>query len=235
MRTVFRLFVILSATPMLAVAPHSAVAAEQDFGAWAIFSTTDHFTDDGEPTRWRYAFDAQARFSDIGGGSSQYLARPAVGYDINDNVSAWVGYARIWTEAGSGATATENRYWQQLAWTALRRETSRLTMRLRMEQRSVSVSDDVGLTLRYQLRYSRQSAAMPSLEYVASIEPIWFLRDTDWGGDARLSQNRLFLGVGKQLSARYTLELGYLNQYVLLDNSENVSNNLAVVHLKAKL
>ena len=94
------------------------LAAEDAPGTWLTATITDAFQTDEGATRWHYWIDAQARYFDLGSGINQYLLRPAVGYALRDNLTAWLGYARFRTRNRTGNIADENRYWQQLSWTA---------------------------------------------------------------------------------------------------------------------
>ena len=89
----------------------TASATEHQAGTWVSFATSGKLGD--SDSRWRYCFDVQARYVDIGSGANQYVGRPALGYALNDSVTARLGYARVETRSQSGLSAHENRYWQQ--------------------------------------------------------------------------------------------------------------------------
>lgn len=214
--------------------PHSAAAAEQDAGFWAIFSSTDHFESADDASRWRYWFDAQVRFFDPGSGANQYLVRPGIGYDLNDNVTVWAGYARFRTQNTAGAYADEDRFWQQLTWTAAHWDQSSLSMRVRLEERSVSIGDDLGWVLRYMVKYAQPIGDSGNRTFFASLEPFFLLRETDWGGSSGLRQNRLSIGVTWKLSDRTSLDTGYMNQYSWADAGEDRMYHHGVVNLKMK-
>jgi len=227
---------LLSFFSVICVAfPLSGSATENDPGTWVVFSTTDAFQTDGEDSRWHYWFDAQARYFDLGSGANQWLARPGIGYEISDNVKGWVGYARFRARNSAGDVADENRYWQQIDWTAGRWNDGRISMRARLEQRSISVGDDVGLVLRYRAKYVRPIGENGSTSLVVAIEPFVDLRDTDWGGESGLGQNRVLIGFSRRFSDRLSIEAGYMNQYIWRDNAENRVNHLGVLNFKVKL
>ena len=217
------------------VFPLTGSATENDPGAWITFSTTDAFQTDGQDNRWHYWFDAQARYFDLGSGVNQWLARPGIGYEINDNVKGWVGYARFRTRNSAGDVADENRFWQQIDWTAGRWNDGRVSMRVRLEQRSVSVGDDTGLVFRFMAKYVRPFGESGGTNLIVGIEPFVDLRDTDWGGDSGLGQNRVFVGFGRRMSERFSFEVGYMNQYIWRDDAENRSNHFGVLNFKVKL
>lgn len=213
--------------------PEHSAATEHDPGVWAIFSTSDTFSSDGDASRWQYAFDAQARYFDIGSGVNQWLARPAIGYKLTDDVNAWVGYARLRARGASGAVVDENRYWQQIDWRAGRWQGGQLSMRVRLEQRDIEIGDDVGIVLRFMAKYVRPfSEGNKSL--VIGLEPFVDLRDTDWGGDSGFGQNRIFIGLNQPLNNKLTLEYGYMNQYIWLDGRDDRVNHLAIFNFKVR-
>lgn len=215
-------------------APGSARASEQDPGFWAIFSSTDTLLSDGEATRWRYWFDAQARFYDLGSGNNQFLVRPGIGYDLNDNVTVWAGYARFRTRSKSGNYTDEDRFWQQVNWTAARWEHGTLSMRVRLEERSVSNGDDLGLVLRYMAKYSRPIGDSGRRDFFVSLEPFFALRETDWAGDSGVRQNRLALGIAWKLSNMTSIETGYMNIYNRVDAGPDRMHHLGIINVKRK-
>ena len=216
------------------IANQHSHAAESDPGAWAIFATTNAITKDGAATRWHYAFDAQARYFDFGSGANQWLVRPSIGYELTSGVRLWAGYARVWARSRSGQRADENRYWQQIDWPARQWLNGQVTLRARLEERSVSVGDDLGVELRFMTRYVRPFAGDGSKNLVVSVEPFVNLRDTDWSGESRLSQNRTFVGVGWRAAEKLTMEAGYMNQYFWFDRTVDQSNHLAVVAFRTQ-
>ncbi len=208
-------------------------AADDDPGVWLItvFSDRMPFEDN---SRWRYWLEAQARYPDIGSGANQLLFRPGIGYDFSPTVSFLGGYARFRTHPASGATTTEDRFWQHVAWKFHVREQYSLTMRLRLEQRMPSTGNDTGHFLRYQLKYVRKVGADGATDFIASVEPFWDLRDTDYGATSGLSQMRAYVGFGFRLGAKSALEAGYQNQHLFLDGRPDRVNHLAMLNFKSK-
>jgi hypothetical protein len=226
----------LSAFAVICLAfPLSGSATENDPGAWITFSTTDPFKSDGEDSRWHYWFDAQARYFDLGSGVNQWLVRPGVGYELGGSAKGWVGYARFRTRNAAGDVADENRYWQQIDWNAGKWNGGRVSMRVRLEQRSVSVGDDTGFVFRFMAKYARPIGENTNTNLVIGIEPFVTLRNTDWGGDSGLRQNRVSIAFSRRYSDRLTIEAGYMNQYLWRDGAENRSNHFGVLNFKVKL
>ena len=219
---------------LFAVAGAPARAADDSSGAWLIVTFADRMPSSAGQSRWRYWLEAQARFPDFGTDINQLMLRPGIGYEVSANVSVLLGYARFRTHTASGSTVTEDRLFQHLAWRFRSWDSASLSMRFRLEQRFLSTGGDTGHLLRYQLKYQRKLSARGPAEFVASIEPFFDLRDTDYGADAGLSQNRVYLGFGWKLGDKSSIELGYQNQYFFLESARDRSIHLAMFTLKSR-
>lgn len=229
------LLVGLLCVGLIASMPATVQATESDDGIWTIFTTTDSFPSEDESSRWHYWFDAQARYFDLGSGINQYLVRPGIGYDLNDRLSGWVGYARVRARNRSGNVSDENRFWQQLNWSAGQWNNGTLSVRTRVEQRSLSTGDDLGIVLRLLAKYVRPLGNDGKRYLALGIEPFVSVNDTDWGGDSGLRQNRSSINFGWRVSEKLSLEAGYMNQFIWVDSGENRMNHLGTLNFKVKL
>ncbi len=209
-------------------------AAEDNFGIWGIFTSEDAFDSAEGPSRWRYWFDAQLRYFDIGSGINTYQLRPGNGYTVSDNMVAHAGYIYVHTSNDSGRTVTEDRLWQQLTWNIARWSHGTLSIRARVQQRSVSTGDDIGWQFQYLMKYVRPIGNTGNLHFIFSVEPFFILRDTDWGADSGLSQRRISIGLSWKLSPTFAIETGYMNQHLFVDDAEDLVNHLGVVNFKVK-
>lgn len=231
MKTLCKLFGVVALLALTAQQP--ARGADDDAGAWLITVFSDRLPS-AEGSRWRYWLEAQARYPDVGSGANQLLFRPGIGYDFSPSVSALGGYARFRTHPASGATTTEDRFWQHVAWKFHVRERYSLTMRVRLEQRMPSTGSDTGHLLRYQLKYVRKLAGNGASDFIVSVEPFWDLRDTDYGARSGLNQARLYLGLGFKLGEKSAIDVGYQNQHIYRDNRPDLVNHLAMLNFKSK-
>lgn len=220
---------------MLLAMPERVIGAEDEAGAWITFSLSDAIRAGGEDTRWHYWVDAQARYFDPGSGVSQYLVRPAIGYRLFDGVKGWIGYARFRTGDSAGTVVHENRYWQQVDWNAGRFLGGSVSMRARLEQRSVSISDDVAVVFRFSTKYVRPIGADGRTNLIVGIEPFVDFRDTDWTGDPGLGQNRSFIGLGWRIGESLTVESGYMNQYIRVDDGPDRRFHHGVVNFNVRM
>jgi len=221
---------VLAALAAILAIDAPANATDDDPAVWLIASTADALSDDG--TRWRYSVDAQARYFDPGSGVAQYLIRPAIGYELENGTTLWAGYARFRSRTQSGDYFDEDRFWQQVGWKARPLGDGALSFRVRLEERSVSRGDDLGITLRVMGRYVQPIGTSGRTEFVFALEPFYDLVDTDWGGSSRLSQNRTFFGIGQRLNESVRLETGYMNQFIWVDSGEDRSNHVLVLNFR---
>ena len=210
-------------------------AADNAGGAWAILSAADHFGTDNEPSRWRYAFDTQYRYFDRAGGLTTVLIRPSIGYELQPGLAVFAGYGYFESELAGGSTRHENRIFEQLSWSALRRDWGTLSLRTRLEQRYIQGADDAGLWLRQMIRLDVPVGVGRDHRFVLSMEPFFDLRDTDWGAESGFLQNRSFIGLNVKAAKKLRIEAGYMNLYVRRRAAENLANHLLVVNFRVDL
>jgi len=222
---------LVAMAALMQLAPAGAHAVENDPGFWTVFSTTDAFQSGGEDSRWLYWFDAQARYFDIGSGVNQWLARPFVGYQVTDDFKVWLGYARFRTRGRTGSVVDENRFIQQVDWRIRDWHDGTLSFRARLLERSVDVGDDTGLRLRTMAKYVRPMAN--GRTFILSVEPFFDLNNTDWGGRGGIKQNRVYVGTGWRVNDNWSIDAGYMNQYLFVETAANRSNHLGVLNFKA--
>lgn len=217
-----------------ALAFSTTVAASDDApGIFASGTLTGTLGDDD--SRWSYSVEAHARYFDFGSGINQWLARPALGYAVTDNVRASVGYSRYRIRGRSGNVADENRYWQELDWKVGAVGGGKVSLRGRLEQRDIDFSNDTRHVLRLRAKYARPLAHGPAQALVLAAESYIDLNSTNWGGDSGLAQYRLYGGFEWRLGSRTTLEAGYLNQHIEVESQVDLVNHLGVLAVKVKL
>ena len=208
--------------------------AEYEFGTWLIVSSSDVLPGTDENGPWRYAVDMQYRWVDDSVNFRQYVLRPSIGYALANGVQVWLGYGRFDTDRRNRPTSHENRYWQQVNWRIGDWRGGSLTARLRLEQRNLSTGDELGVVSRWMLRYTRAFRRQADRYWTASLEPFVDFRDTDWGAEKGLSQNRVAIALGQTMNEHIVVEAGYMNQYFFRDIAADRSNHLLTVHMKVK-
>ena len=133
------------------------------------------------------------------------VVRPFVTYNLSDEIGLTLGYDYFRRRLSN--ENSENRVWQQLGMAYAAGALS-ITNRLRFEQRII---DDVrGVTLRgrYRLRLSHRLDD-PQWKLIASNEVFANFNQEPGGPRKGFSQNRLFGGVGYQVTPHLDLEAGY--------------------------
>jgi hypothetical protein len=204
----------------------------QDAGLWLGTFSQGQFNPKGlEDARTRWWFDGNARFLGDDFELFQGVVRPGLGYQLTEEQTAWMGYAWI-GESLPDLTFHENRIWEQ--W-SLARDHGDVTIQLRsrLEQRFVSLGDDVGWRYRQMVRLQKPIDRYPNLLWVAWDEVFFHLNDTDWGARTGYNQNRLFVGIGRTppLRSSRRTEIGYLYQQIqVAEDGADLSNHILSIN-----
>ena len=162
----------------------------------------------------------------------QLNIRPAVGWRINSQVSAYLGYVYVPTDINDNRANTENRVYQQLGWSFGKTAIGELSSRTRLEQRFRSDGSDTGWRFRQLLRtvVPIQSNPRP-IKALATVEVFANLNTTDWGARSGFDQLRSFVGVEIPIQGRSTIEAGYLNQAINRPNADLRVNHVLSIAL----
>jgi hypothetical protein len=211
---------------MLASAPLSAT--ENEGGVWITGNYTDSFGADDEPGPWRYTLQFQGRKFTLADGTRQAVGRTGIGYQLNDRMTLWGGYAYYHTHVNHVGTAREHRIWQQLSWTLGKGDWGTFKSRSRLEQRFRNGRDGTGWHLRQQFRGDFPVGDSRRWTLIAGDEIFFYLRDTTWS-KAGYAQNRLFLGAGYKFDNGLRVEAGYMNQFIRLRGLPDLMNHLLIV------
>jgi len=166
----------------------------------------------------------------------QSLPRVGINYRINNNLTAQVGYAWIFTYpygtttlAAVPKTFPEHRIYEQLTVNTSVGKTT-LIHRLRLEQRWVGRFNSIESKDPDHWIYTNRIRYMPRLDvplnnkfYTAAFDEI-FIGFGKNVGENVFDQNRFALLVGYRLSKAVRIEAGYINQIVQLGREVNNKN-----------
>jgi len=142
--------------------------------------------------------------------------RPALIFDLTDQLTLWLGYAAIGNFGDQ--FELEHRIWQQLQHRA-ELEGIILVNRTRLEQRFFEgAPGEVGLRLRHLVRAMLPVGTVkPGEEHrwavVISNEVFFNLNAVSGEMTPGFDQNRAFLGVNVKVRKNLTLDLGYMNVF----------------------
>ncbi|MBX3161125.1 MAG: DUF2490 domain-containing protein [Deltaproteobacteria bacterium] len=196
----------------------TAAPARAEIQAWQVIQMLGRVEEHGSsPSAW---LDLQLRRR---GDSTQYLVRPALGWAITQDLFVHAGYAYIPTDLDDGATATEQRIWQQVIYNGTIDPQLKYQLRGRAEQR-FGPDAGVGVRLRALGRLQWQASQRAPVHLVVWDEVFFGVNETTNFKLQGFDQNRTFAGIAIDTKLRgMRFEAGYL--YLLTqagDRSDHV-------------
>src|SRR5262245_6327947 len=139
------------------------------------------------------------------------IVRSAMGYQITEPWSLWAGYGY---HPSFNPSRDENRAFQQSTFVT-KAGPFNMINRTRFEERFIEDAGQPALRLRHQLWLGYPLPRWPAWSLVAAEEPFVNLNTVHDGPHAGFDQNRLYLGVSRQVGPHLRVEADYLNQFVL--------------------
>jgi hypothetical protein len=145
----------------------------------------------------------------------QLILRPAAGLQITRSlpfaVSLWQGYAHV----GSWLPryVVENRSFQQLLVESRFKQWGMLN-RTRMEERFIEHVPDTALRMRHLIRVQLPIKHESKWAWVGQEEIFINLNKVSAAVTPGISQNRVFLGVSRQLHPKLNMDVGYQYQWI---------------------
>ena len=181
---------------------------------------------------WKFYIEAQPRIgTDPATRDTNlrtFIVRSAIGYQITEAWSLWMGYAY---QPNFNPSRYENRVYQQSLY---QNEIGPFKManRTRLEERMIQDAGQPAMRILHQLWLMYPLPRWPQWGLVAADEPFINLNTVTNGPIAGFDQNRLYLGVSRQLGPHLRVEVDYLNQFVLgHDGADDTVRNGAFVLL----
>jgi hypothetical protein len=204
-RAVFALVLTVAlsgAAPALAQTP--CAQTQSDEAVWTAVSMRGQLTETGS---WRWSADTLARSRD-GVNTLDFLFEYVmVTRGVGEHATVGFAYA-----FGAGfletGTLLEHRAAQQLTWAYGRR--TRVSLRNLLEERFISGRDSVLLRAREQVKAAWPLRSRLRLTGIVADE-VLVQANARRVSTAALDGNRLFVGVGRRLTPRSAVEVGYLN------------------------
>ena len=181
--------------------PGTAVAAEQEYNHWSLIRFDHRFDDD-----WGAQFQTEVRMKDNISRFGEWIVKPSVVRHFSESVSIALGYKHI----DKSREANEQDIWQELI---LKHPFNILsfTHQVRLEERFINGISGVIPRLRYLVAVTYP---LSSDLYLAASQATRFnLVSKGTGPVGGFEQNRLYFGVGLELSAHTKFETGYLWRY----------------------
>jgi len=198
----------MAALACMLMLPSVVAAQDSDFGNWLIYIGNKKVN-----SQWNIHNEVQYRNYDAVGDLEQLLLRTGVGYNLSENNhNLLLGYGYILSEnyvanTQDKTSVNEHRIFQQF--------TSKqsvgvvyLTHRYRFEQRFVEA--DYKMRLRYFLAAKiplQNTESESSKIYLSAYNEVFLNTES-----AVFDRNRVYAGVGYQLTKNIRMEAGYMNQ-----------------------
>jgi hypothetical protein len=215
--------VLVMVVAALLAAGGTSSAQTTDEGVWTAVSMRGRVSADAP---WRWNADTLARSRD-GVETLDFLYQNVVvGRDVTGQLGVAFGYAFAAGFLQSG-TLFEHRVIQQVTWGAGRR--TRVSVRGLVEERVIT-DLDLRLRLRQQVRVAWPIDRRGRLKGIVSEEVLVQAVASAFLSPA-LDGNRLFIGIGRPVTPRSTIEIGYLNVFTGGSHSQRshvLSASLAV-------
>ncbi len=209
-------FVLTACLLLAALSKIARAETRQDFRLWTnVTAITDLGHLSSRLTRWRLWTEVQNRFRDLAKDEDldQLLVRSALGYEVAKELSVWLGYGYIPVFTEADKVVNEHRLWQQLLWSSELDRWS-LTSRTRLEQRFIEGAEEPAWRYRQFVRLARPLTRQLPLSLVLWDEVFVHLSSASPTIQTGFDQNRIFAGLGWQVTQPARIEIGYLNQFI---------------------
>lgn len=201
-------FLRMAALIAVLMLPNLARSQDSNLGNWLIYIGNKKLDQ-----KWNLHHEIQYRNYNFLGDLEQLLVRTGVGYTFDENRSnLLLGYGYIlsenYIEPDSKVSINEHRIFQQFT-TKQAISSLKLSHRYRFEQRFVGSNFKMRfryfLSLNYPLNFGTQDS---SRFYLSAYNEIFLNTQS-----AVFDRNRVYVGLGYQLSKEVKIELGYMNQF----------------------
>jgi hypothetical protein len=188
-------------------------------------------------SKWGVHLEAQIRRHDVVTKWQQLLLRPGVNYQASKAVLLTAGYAFVrsstYSEFAVPAPATpEHRLWQQ-AWIRYRTGRTNWSTRLRFENRFLGTPDlrTRATTYRFENRFRAwQQIKVPLSQnrYFTAYDEFW-VYVKPYQSKSVFDQNRAYVALGFDLKPSLRLEVGYMNQVILVRSGSRLEHNHTIM------
>jgi hypothetical protein len=187
------------------------------------------------PSKFIAYMEVNPRIGDDVTNIDQLLLRPAIGYQLTENLSIWQGYAWVGNfnqphTALQSPFFEENRIYQQVNYKHKFSHVKFLS-RTRLEERWIEHADGTAVRFRQMLRADFPIPQAPDWALVSYDEVFVNLNtvgaSAGKGPGAGLDQNRFFLGINKTFNQYFNVDMGYQNQML---NSRNLPGNANLIN-----
>jgi Protein of unknown function (DUF2490) len=188
-------------------------------------------------SKWGVHLEGQYRRHDVITKWQQLLIRPGVNYQASNAVMLTAGYAFVRSNtysefAAPAPVSLEHRIWEQV-WVRYRTGKTSWSTRLRLENRFLEQTAAQPGASRY--RYENRFRAWQQIrrpiapkKYVTAYDEFWFYVKP-YQSNSIFDQNRAYVAMGFELKPTLRLEVGYMNQLLLVRSGSRLESNHTIV------
>jgi len=206
-------FIALSLWPL----SHAAASTDNDFQQWSLVFVNHHING-----KWSASWQFENRLRDDASEVDKQVYKPGGYYQFTDTLQLGVGYKFV-KKKGS---KDEQDPWQELFYRPIPSGKFVWTNQFRLEQRTGGGVDGVVSRLRYLLHVSHP-LGNSGRYYWAAQEAVRFnAASKDSGPVDGFEQSRLYFGIGRKMSKKLKVEVGYLWNYQRFREGPNHSNHV---------
>ena len=211
-----RIFLIFLFLAIPCITPAKA-GTNNDIQQWSLIFVNHHFTD-----KWSASMQVENRLRDDASEVDKQVYKPAGYYLFTETLQLGVGYKYVRKHDASD----EQDPWQELFYRPI--PTSKFTWihQFRLEQRTGSSIDGVVPRLRYLIHVNHPIGDSGDYYWAAQEAVRFNAASKDTGPVDGFEQSRLYLGVGKRLSRKMKVEVGYLWNYQRIRDGNDLSNHV---------
>ena len=190
---------------------------QNDFQQWSLFFANHHL---GET--WSASIQVENRLRDDASEVDKQIFKPGGYYRFTDTLQLGVGYKYVKKKDSKD----EQDPWQELFFNPAPIGNFDWAHQFRWEQRTGSSLDGVVHRLRYLLHLTHPLGDSGKY-YFAAQEAVRFnAASNDTGPVDGFEQSRLYFGVGRKMTPKLKVEVGYLWNYQREREGPNLSNHV---------
>lgn len=201
---------------------HTHAQKDKTWGSWSIANVQYEFS-----PRWFAYVELQTRSQAMYNHFHYYEIKGGINYRINKNFIAFVGFGNYgtydWKNIRGAKTTDELRLWEQLV---INQPLNRLKFEHRFRIEQASINKKYRNRFRYRLNLIvplNKKTVETNTVFVSAFDEL-FLTDTP----PYFMRNRVYLGLGYQVTEFLTLQAGWINQFNYNLNAKGGKNNLLV-------
>jgi hypothetical protein len=213
-------FLLTLLVTFVSFSPEAYTQDDTDHTAWSWLRVDGQLDDlssqESKQTKFPYTIEWHYRLKNDAQDFSQFLLRPMLGYNLNEQQTLWVGYALI-TQERQGEIVNEQRLFQMITFKGKISDSPVVYLAsTRLEERVLENHDELNLRLRQSLRIAIPLMENKNFKLSLIFQDEVFLRlnQTQWAGARGYDQNRLYIGLEHQTKIGNTpvaFNAGYMN------------------------